>query len=74
MATTKKRLNITLSKDMEWALSKIAKRDRVPEATKAAELLLSAILIEEDGVWARLANERRKTKSKHYSHEEAWGI
>ncbi len=74
MATTKRRLNITLSPDLDWALSKIAKRDNVPEATKAAELLQSALLVEEDSVWARLADTRYKEKSKYISHEKAWGL
>ncbi len=73
MATTKKRLNITLSPDLEWALSEIAKRDSVPEATKASELLRDALLVEEDVVWARLAEERYKDKSKTVSHKKAWG-
>ncbi len=73
MATTKKRLNITLSPELEWALAKIAKRDNVPEATKASELLHSALLVEEDSVWSRLAGERYNQKSKHMSHKEAWG-
>lgn len=74
MPTTKPRLNITLSKEVDWALNKIAKQDRVPVATKAAELIHKALLIEEDSVWARLADERRKEKSKHYSHKQAWNL
>ena len=59
---------------MEWALSKIAKRDRMPEATKATELIYSALLVEEDSVWERLAEARYKQKSKHISHKKAWGL
>lgn len=39
MPTSKKRLNVTLSDDIALFLKKIALRDDVPEATKAAELL-----------------------------------
>lgn len=74
MATTKQRLNITLSKEMDWALNKIAKRDRVPVATKAAELIYKALIIEEDSVWLELIKERDKKGVKFISHEKAWGL
>lgn len=72
MATTKRRLNITLSPELDRALSKIAKRDRVPEATKAAELIRDALIVLEDSVWERLAEERFKTAKKWLMHEQAW--
>lgn len=72
MATTKKRLNITLSPDLEEAISKVAKRDNVPEATKAAELLEMAILVEEDIVWDILAKNREKEDGKFINHDKAW--
>ena len=72
MPTLNRRLNITLPPELDWAISKIAKRDGVPDATKAVELLRNALLVEEDSVWARLAEERYKIKSKHISHKEAW--
>jgi len=72
MATIKRRLNITLSPDLEWALAKIAKRDHVPEATKAAELIQGALLIEEDSVFERLVSVRDKKGVKFVSHEQAW--
>jgi len=72
MPTTKKRINITLSKAAEKAIAELAKRDQVPEATKAGELLRLALEIEEDQVWDRLATERMAVKRKTYSHEEVW--
>lgn len=72
MATTKKRINITLPPAEEEALSKLAKRDRVPEATKAAQLLRLALKIEEDEVWDSLASERDMKNTKFISHKEAW--
>lgn len=39
MATSKKRINISVSDAVEEAVATLAKRDRVPQATKAAELL-----------------------------------
>lgn len=72
MTTTKKRLNITLSPDLEKAISIVAKRDNVPEATKAAELLELAILIEEDVAWDLLAKDREKDGAKFITHNKAW--
>lgn len=72
MPTTKTRLNISLSDDMKVAIRKLAARDRVPEATKAARLIETALEIEEDQVWNILA-ARRDTKRAHFvSHRHAW--
>ena len=43
MTTTKKRVNITISKDTDKILSTLAKRDQVPQATKIAHLVQIAI-------------------------------
>ena len=72
MSTTKKRLNITLGSQLEEAITKVAKRDNVPTATKAAELLELALLIEEDMAWDILAKDREKDKTKFISHDKAW--
>ena len=72
MATNKKRLNISLGADMEETLSKMAKFDRVPQATKAAELLKYAIELEEDQALERLASERDTEDAQFISHENAW--
>ncbi|MBL7045148.1 MAG: hypothetical protein ISR98_00930 [Parcubacteria group bacterium] len=72
MATTKKRVNISLPKWAEEALKKLAKRDEMPTASKAAELIKTAIEIEEDQVWDQLANERLKNSKGFISHEDAW--
>lgn len=72
MATIKKRVNISLSKRLEEALGKLAKRDQVPQATKAAELIWLAIEFEEDQVWDEIASKRDTKKAKFISHKEAW--
>ena len=73
MATTKKRINVSLSSDVEKAITKLAKRDQVPEATKAGELLRLALEIEEDIVLDKMAEERLKTSTKTLTHKEVWG-
>ena len=72
MSTTKKRVNISLSSPMENILAKLAKRDDVPQATKAAELIRIAIELEEDQVFDTIASERDIEKVKFVSHKKAW--
>ena len=55
---------MTLSKSTDKFLSAIAKRDNVPAATKAAELLDLALEIEEDRIFGDVAALRLKTNKK----------
>jgi hypothetical protein len=71
MATTKRRVNVSLPKHTDIALKKLAKRDDVPEATKALELIQTALEIEEDEMLDSLAGIRDKNGS-FVSHDEAW--
>ena len=57
---------------MENILSKLAKRDDVPQATKAAELIRIGIEIEEDQVFDAIASERDIENVKFVSHKKAW--
>lgn len=72
MPTTKTRINVSLSADVERALIALAKRDQVPEATKAAELLRSALEIDEDVKLDVIARGRDSKKIKFVSHNLAW--
>ena len=73
MPTSKKRINISLSKETALFLKKLAVRDDVPQATKAAQLLEKALEMEEDEYFAAIADERAADKSaKWISHEEFW--
>lgn len=73
MPTLKKRINISVPKDIERALAKLAERDAVPQATKAAHLLAQAIEWEEDAVWEAIVRERARNP-RFVSHEQAWKI
>ncbi len=53
-------------------LSRIAKRDNIPEATKAAYLLGIALEIEEDIVLDKIAGERDTKNARFLSHKQAW--
>lgn len=73
MPTSKKRLNITLSNHLAVFLKKIAIRDDVPEATKAAELLEKAMELEEDEYFGVLADERAANRKAGWiSHTAFW--
>lgn len=73
MPTTKERINISVSDEVNAALKKLAQRDQVPTATKAERLLEMALEIEEDEVWNKIANQREKTKNgRYFSHKQAW--
>ncbi len=72
MPTTKKRINISLSQELEKTITRLARRDEVPEATKAADLIRLAIEIEEDEVWNQIAQERDTKKSKFVEHNKTW--
>jgi hypothetical protein len=72
MATTKKRLNVTLTPYLEGAIKTLAKRDSVPEATKAAELLKNAIEIEEDRILLEIALSRDTKDAKYIDEDTFW--
>ena len=72
MPTIKRRVNISISKPIEEALEKLARRDQVPEATKAAELLQAAIELDEDQVWDAIASARDIKKAKFVPNKKAW--
>lgn len=71
MPTLKKRINISVSKDIEQAIAKLAKRDSMPQATKAAQLLAQAIESEEDAIWDAIVTERSRDP-RFVSHEQVW--
>ena len=74
MATTKDRVNVSLKRDTKEALEYMAKRDQMPLATKAAELIEEALELEEDRFLSAIADERLKNyKGPWLSHEEVWG-
>jgi len=72
MSTTKKRINISISKELDRALLKLAKRDQVPQATKAEYLLRYALEIEEDNTLNTIAEGRDTSSVKFVAHKSAW--
>lgn len=72
MLATKTRINISIPHDVRRALERLAKRDEMPEATKAAQLLQIALEYEEDAAWDALASRRDRRGAKFVSHKRAW--
>ena len=72
MSTTKTRINISLPDEIKEALQELAKRDRMPEATKAARLLEVALEVEEDLFWNQIAEKRDKKQTRFITHASAW--
>jgi len=72
MATTKQRINITTDPNIEAALKNAAKRDGVPVATKASELLAIGLELEEDIALASIAISRTAKDTEYISHAQAW--
>jgi hypothetical protein len=73
MTTTKKRIHISVSREVEKALSVLAKRDQVPTATKAAELLRLGMEVDEDVLLEEVARGRYETSKRFLSHKRVWG-
>lgn len=51
-------------------IGSLAKRDNKSVSAKAAELMQTAIELDEDLYYAKICDERMKNTTKFYSHEE----
>lgn len=74
MPTIKKRINVSLSKPIVLFLELIARRDEVPPATKAAELIEKALEIEEDAYWSKIGDARASENVQYITDDNAWGV
>ncbi len=73
MPTKKKRINITVSQEVEETLLELAKADHVPVATKAKQLLEMGLDVLEDIGLSMIAEERMANHDGTWiSHEDAW--
>lgn len=72
MSTSKKRINISLPKNVEKALYELARRNDVPPATEAVRLIKLAIEIDEDDIFNKIAEKRDKKGAKFISHKDVW--
>lgn len=72
MPTSKKRLYVTLPKEVEEALYSLAQRDETPASSKAVELIQLALEIFEDETLSKIALLRDTPETKYIEHENAW--
>ena len=73
MPTKKKRINITVSDEEADLIELLAKKDGVPVAAKAKELLEMGMEYIEDLGFSMIAAERMANDDgTRISHEEAW--
>lgn len=72
MPTTKTRINVSVTDELNSVLKKVALRDQVPTATKAERLLEIALEIEEDEIWNKIAAGRDQSKTSYITHKQAW--
>ncbi len=72
MPTLKRRLNLTLPKEIDDSLRFLADRDDVPQASKAVDLLKIALEIEEDFYFNAVAEKRDIKKARFLSHKDVW--
>lgn len=73
MATTKRRIMVTLSDEAAFGLKALAKAKRVPAATIASRLIDTALELEEDAVLAEMAHKRAGRKGvKYLPNEKVW--
>lgn len=70
--TAKKRINLSVSEDVNVIIQKLARRDNVPATSKALELIKKAIVVEEDDALELLARERDVKGTRYFSHNHAW--
>lgn len=71
MATTKQRINITADSRIKKSLKFLAKRDKMPVSAKALALLRVALELEEDMIWAKIADSRLNN-GPYIEHEKFW--
>lgn len=73
MPTTKKRLNVTLSEEMNRSIRALARRDNVPKATITAKLIREALELQEDFALSRIAEKREAMGLKYIpDSDELW--
>jgi hypothetical protein len=72
MSTAKSRINVSVPDDVKAALTKLAKRDQLPTATKAVRLIEMGLELEEDEIWDKIAAGRDQKASKFHKHTEVF--
>ena len=67
----KKRINVTVNKDLEKGINMLAKHRQMSKAAVLAALANEALELQEDFAWARIVEERMKKKVKFIPNSDA---
>ena len=73
MPTAKKRINITVDREVYEALERLAAERNQPVAGVSLSLIEQALEYQEDVYFSRVADERLNQKQKRVPHSKAWG-
>lgn len=71
MPTAKKRINLTVSKDIDEALMLLAKKENTSLSAKAVDLIKTALELEED-INLDLIATKREESAEYINHNNAW--
>ncbi|OGL76238.1 hypothetical protein A3E96_03970 [Candidatus Uhrbacteria bacterium RIFCSPHIGHO2_12_FULL_46_13] len=72
MPTIKNRINLTVPRDLNLVLNRLAVRDDRSVSSKALELIERALELEEDIVLQKVAEDRDRKGVKYILHKSAW--
>lgn len=72
MATNKHRINLSVPRDIDQALQRLAVRRDLSVATTALDLIKQALELDEDTVLQRVASTRDRKGATYVSHRDAW--
>ncbi|MDA2939284.1 hypothetical protein MYX75_13615 [Acidobacteria bacterium AH-259-A15] len=72
MATTKKRINITIDNETYKALERLSQKRAKSISSVGLSLIEHALELQEDLHFSRIADERLARKEKRISHGKAW--
>ncbi len=72
MATIKHRINLSVPRDIDQALQRLAVRRDLSVATTALDLIKQALELDEDTVLQRIASTRDRKGTTYVSHRDAW--
>ena len=74
MATSRQRVQVSLSKSAQQLIPALARQHKVPVATFTSALIDTALELEEDRVLSKIGDKRFSTAPKKWlSHEDVWG-
>lgn len=72
MPTLKRRINVTMEKDVLKAIEHIAKEKEESLSSVSLFLIEKALAMEEDEYFSKIADERIKSKQRRISHSKIW--